>query len=69
MRQRLTSISTEEVEDCERGKEVHSATGDAQVDRRSGQGVVVEHGDKDRSEVEDLSPRIHTRAPEFGLDL
>ena len=69
MRQRLTSISTEEVEDCERVKEVHNATGDAQADRISGQGVVIEHGDKDRSEVEDMSFQIHGRVFEFGLDL
>ena len=61
MRQRLTSISTEEVEDCERVKEVHNATGDAQADRISGQGVVIEHGDKDRSEVEDLSSKIRSQ--------
>ena len=69
MRQRLTSIWTEEAADCERGQEVHSATGDAQVDRRSGQGFVIEHGDKDRSEVEDLSFQIHARVFEFGPDL
>ena len=58
----MTSISTEEAADCERGREVHSAIGDARVDRRYGQGFVIEHGDKDRSEVEDLSPQISRRS-------
>ena len=50
---RLTSMLNEEAEDSERCK--------AQAHRGSGQGVGIELGDKNRSEVEEMSTQIHAR--------
>ena len=51
----------EEAEDIERGE------AQAQAHRGSGKGVGIEPGDKNRSEVEDLSSQIHAQVFEFGL--
>ena len=54
-------MSGEEAEDCEKGKEVHSATGERRACRGPGRGVGVGPGDKDRSSFEDLSVQIRAR--------